>query len=125
SSVGLYNSCAAIVGSSHNYFPENVYACAFQFSYNFWLYRSLSGAHILDYRAMDSRNIIYNKKLFLENRISFDVDMTLGAEDSDIGLQMKKSGLKAIYLSAMRVFHKEPETFNRYLHKKREYSRAL
>lgn len=115
----------AIAGSSLNYYPDNVYACAFQFSYEYWRLRSIDKTSVLDYRALDSRNIIYNTQLLSRLKIAFDEVFAVGAEDSDIGLQIQENGLQAAYVKDVIVHHKEPTSWRSFWRKKKNQAKAL
>lgn len=123
--VERFSGHAAIAGASLNYYPKNSYACAFQFWYEYWRRRSIHKTSITDYRTLDSRNIVYNKKLLFKHKIAFDNTFSVGAEDSDVGLQIQNKDLKAKYLQEAKVFHKEPKTMSSYIRKKQAYAVAL
>jgi glycosyltransferase involved in cell wall biosynthesis len=120
-----FHKYAAIAGTSLNYYSTNCYACAFQFSYEYWRHRSVDKTKVLDYRTLDSRNIAYNLPLLFRHRIRFDEQFTVGAEDSDMGMQIQHNMLKAAYIAEMIIFHKEPKTFASYFRKKQTQARAL
>lgn len=123
--IKRFNGYGAIVGSSQNYYSTNSFACAFQFSYEYWKLRSIDKTSVLDYRALDSRNILYNTQLLSQLKIIFDEAFSIGAEDSDIGLHIQKSGLKAAYVKDMIVCHKEPVSWRLFWQKKRNQAKAL
>jgi GT2 family glycosyltransferase len=120
-SIRRHTRVAAILGPSDNYHPTNVFACAFQFSNEWWRLRSIKGEKIVNYAVLDSRNIIYNNTLLKKYSIKFDEAYINGAEDSDLGLQIAQKGLTAIYDRHMIVYHKEPVTYKDYRYKKLRY----
>jgi len=122
--IQKYYNYAAIAGASLNYYPQNIYACSFQFWYDYWRQRSLYKGNIIDYKCLDSRNIIYNRQLLAVHSVFFDDTFMLGAEDSDMGLQIKNRGLKAMYVPQLQIFHKEPNTMSAFFRKKRAYAKA-
>jgi GT2 family glycosyltransferase len=120
-SVRRHPHATAILGPSYNYYPRNVFACAFQFSNEWWRLRSIKGEEIINYAVLDSRNIIYNNTLLKKYSIKFDETFLNGAEDSDLGLQITRKGLTAIYDRHMIVCHREPVTYKDYRYKKLRY----
>lgn len=123
--VEQYPQHSAISGASLNYYRENIYACAFQFQYAYWQKKARDKKNILDYRSLDSRNIMYNKKRLLHYHIKFDTTFAFGAEDGDLGLQLQKKQLLAIHSDSMIVYHKEPTMAISYIRKKMQQSRAF
>ncbi len=119
--IHKYPRAAAILGPSFNYYPTNVYACAFQFSNEWWRLRSIKGNKIVNYEVLDSRNIIYNNMQLKKDSITFDSAFTHGAEDSDLGMQIAHNGLEAVYDNRMIIYHKEPTTYKDYRYKKQRY----
>lgn len=116
---------AAILGSSKNYYSRNIFSCVSQYGNELWKKESIdSDGNIVDYCVLDSRNIIYNTSLLKQKKIVFDEQLTLGSEDSDLGLQIKNAGFLAIFSKEIIIYHKEPNSFSRLLRKKRAYSRS-
>lgn len=107
-----------ILGNSLNYYPHNIFACAFQFSHEWWKSRSINREKIVDYSVLDSRNIAYNCTFLKKYKIFFDESLIHGAEDSDIGRQIQQKKLIALYAQDIRVYHKEPTTINDFFRKK-------
>lgn len=123
--IKRFKGYGAVAGPSQNYYPDNVYACAFQFAYEYWRLRSIDKTSVLDYRALDSRNIIYNKQLLSQLKITFDEAFSIGAEDSDTGLQIQENGLQAAYVRDVIVYHKEPTSWRSFWRKKKNQAKAL
>lgn len=123
--IKRFRGYAAVAGSSYNFYPTNSYACAFQFAYEYWRLRSIDKTSVLDYRALDSRNIIYNTQLLSRLKIAFDEAFAVGAEDSDIGLQIQENGLQAAYVRDVIVHHKEPTSWRSFWRKKKNQAKAL
>ena len=119
-----YYSCAAIIGASKNYYSTNPYACTSQFWYDYWRRRSTKNKYIADYRTLDSRNVVFNRRLLLKHNLAFDPAFIGGAEDSDLGLQIQSKGQQASYVSRAIVYHKEPTSFISFFRKKRTYAVA-
>jgi GT2 family glycosyltransferase len=122
--IQKYYNYTAIAGASLNYYPQNIYACSFQFWYDYWRQRSIRKRNIVDYRCLDSRNIIYNRQLFIAHGIVFDDTFSAGAEDGDLGMQIQNNNLKAAYVSQLLIYHKEPKTMTAFFRKKRAYAKA-
>ena len=115
---------AAILGASQNFYSNNVFATAFQFSNAWWRLRSIKRGGVCDYRVLDSRNILYNLRLLRSHGVHFDSRFNVGAEDSDLGLQIQQKGLTASYAATMVVYHKEPHSLSQYVKKKASYARS-
>jgi len=112
---------AALVGPSCNHYGRNAYACAFQFSNDWYRWRAIKEGEIVDYDVLDSRNIVYNASLLRQNDIRFD-DSLQGSEDVDIGLQIFSKGLKAKAIEGMIVYHKEPRSMGAFFSRKLTYT---
>ncbi len=117
----LYTGYTAILGTSTNYYSKNPYACAMQFSNEWWRRQSITGTQIIDYMCLDSRNIVYNGQFLKKHHIKFDKLFIGGGEDSDLGLQIKHKRLQVVFVGRMIVHHKEPQNFRFYLNKKYQY----
>jgi GT2 family glycosyltransferase len=119
--IHRYPHAAAIMGNSENYYKNNPYACAFQFSNVWWRKQSTNNEIVTDFRSLDSRNIVYNKRVLQKYHIRFDTAFIHGAEDSDLGMQLYKENLLAFYVQNFQVLHKEPTTWKQYATKKNQY----
>lgn len=113
-----------IRGVSLNAYPKNIFACCFQFSNSWWLEQTSIDTSIIDYRNLDSRNILYNRAFLKSRHIEFDNSLVYGSEDSDLGLQIRKNHGVAILNRDLCIYHKEPITFYRYFKKKQQYLRS-
>jgi len=110
--------CAALLGPTCNHYGRNAYACAFQFSKDWYRWRAIKEGEIVDYDVLDSTNIVYNASLLRQNNIRFDDSLVQGSEDVDVGFQILSKGLKAKAIGGMIVYHKEPRSLGAYFSKK-------
>jgi len=111
---------AAILGHSLNYYPNNPFASALQYSHELWKKQTIHGS-IKNYEVLDTRNILYHRPALHKYGVTFNNEYTKGSEDSDIGLQIKNAGLLAIHAPSIYVYHKESQTIAEYVSKKRKY----
>lgn len=112
---------AAILGQSKTLNSQNVYSLATLFFDEIWKQCSIRDTKILDTEILDNKNLVYNKKFLIENKLSYDetrINRYNGAsEDCDLGMEIGRAGGEALYDKDILVFHKDPDSFSWYYKK--------
>lgn len=107
------------VGKSLNYYPGNIFAQASFFFYKKWWQETDV--------PFDTKNGAFKKKPVLKYKIQFDSGFApFGCgEDVDFGEKLIEKGMRVLYEPKMVVYHKEPNTFLKFLKSRFERGRLI
>ena len=114
---------SAILGNSSEYHSKSVVALSKAFIDDVGKIGAINNTIIVDHEILDSKNIVYNKKILSTNNLQFDKDLQLygsgASEDCDFGMQIFQAGGLALYDHKMRVMHKDVTELKSYFRKTR------
>jgi glycosyltransferase involved in cell wall biosynthesis len=108
-SIKKYPQAAAILGKSGTVYTDNVWSMTQLAIDSIWKAHSISGSKVLNYKVLDNKNIIYNKRFLKNHALSYDTRRATFAngssEDCDLGLQLQAAGGQATYVPKLYVLH--------------------
>lgn len=91
---------------------DNIYAQIMGDHYQNWLKSNLTGEFVL--KVLDNKNLAVSKEIFDKYGV-FSEKQNIGSEDIELGMRLRKNGVKIIFQQKAIAWHHERDNFKAFL----------